>query len=145
MPDIFVPHHTDGINSYFNQIVNNRLDEKYAMIYSDMHRKRLSQFNTWQELHQHLRMQPLLLNLVSFADNQGIRRRPVYIQESAARLENIIHAVIVRNFFGEEAFWAVYLENDRLVKMAVELIEQGMTSRDAIVNQRYKQFECSTP
>jgi carboxyl-terminal processing protease len=137
MPDIFVPRDTEGINSYYNQIVNNRLDERYAMIYSDMNRERLSQFNTWQELLRHLRQQPLLLNLVSYADNKGIRRRPVYIQESSGLLERSVHAHIVRNFFGEEAFWAVYLQNDPLIRKGIELIESGKTTRQAILSGRY--------
>jgi carboxyl-terminal processing protease len=138
MPDIFVPRNTEGINSYFNLITNNRLDEQYAMMYSDMHRDRLSRFNTWQEMYQYLRQQPLLLNLVSFADNRGIRQRPVYIRESATRLEYAMYAFIARNFFGEEAFWAIYLKNDELVEKAVELIEAGKANRQAILSGRYR-------
>ncbi len=44
MPDIFVARDTSGINSYYNLIVNNRLDERYAMIYSDMYKKKAKQF-----------------------------------------------------------------------------------------------------
>jgi carboxyl-terminal processing protease len=138
MPDIFVPRDTEGINSYYNSVVNNRLDERYAMMYSDTNRERLSQFDTRQELLRHLRQQPLLLNLVSYADNNGIRRRPVYIQESSDLLERSMHAHIVRNFFGEEAFWAVYLQNDPLIGKGVELIESGKTARQAIVGGQYR-------
>ena len=138
MPDILVPHSTAGINSYFNQIMSRRLEEEYAMTYADLHRARLSQFNTWQELYAHLRQQPLLLNLVSFADNRGIRRRPVYIQESATLLEYMMYAHIVRVFFGEEAFWAVYLKNDELISKAVGLIEAGKTTRNAILQGLYQ-------
>ena len=81
MPDIFVPRDTVGINPYYNLVVNNRLDEQYAMIYSDMNREKLSSFNAWQELYRYLQQQPLLLNLVSFADYNGIRIRPYYVQE----------------------------------------------------------------
>jgi len=40
MPDIFVARDTTGINSYYNAVVNSRLDERYAMIYSDTYRER---------------------------------------------------------------------------------------------------------
>lgn len=138
LPDIVVPHCNIGINSYFNQIVSRRFDEYYAMMYADLNRSRLSQFGTWQELYAHLRQQPLLLNLVSFADNRGIRRRPVYIQESAHLLEYAMYAHIVRVFFGEEAFWEVFLKTDGLIHKAVELIEAGKTSREAILQGRYQ-------
>ena len=138
MPDIVVPHSTAGINSYFNQIMSRRLEEEYAMMYADRHRNRLSQFNTWQELYAHLRNQPLLLNLVSFADNRGIRRRPVYIQESATLFEYAMYAHIARVFFGEEAFWAIYLKNDEMIHKAVALIEAGKVNREAILGGLYR-------
>ncbi|MEL7601009.1 MAG: S41 family peptidase [Proteiniphilum sp.] len=138
MPDIFVARDTTGINSYYNAVVNNRLDERYSMIYSDMYRERLGGFVTWQELYKYLRQQPLLLNLASFADNNGIRRRPYYIQESGELLENTMYAYIVRNFFGEEAFWAAYYKEDPLIKRGVELIEKGEASHDAVINEEYR-------
>jgi carboxyl-terminal processing protease len=138
MPDIFIPRDTMGINPYYNQVVNNRLDEKYAMLYSDMNREKLNSFNTWHELYRYLRQQPLLLNLVSFADHNGIRRRPYYVQESSELLENVIYAYIIRNFFGEEAFWAAYHKEDPLIKKGIELIETGKTIHQSIVNEEYK-------
>jgi len=140
MPDLFVARDTTGMNSYYNTIVNNRLDEKYAMIYSDMNRDRLSNFDTWQDLYKYLRQQPLLLNLVSFADHNGVRKRPYYIQESSELLENVMFAYIVRNFFGEEAFWAVYSKEDPLIKKGIELIETGKTSRESIINEEYREL-----
>lgn len=139
MPDIFVARDTTGINSYYNAVVNSRLDERYAMIYSDTYRERLSSFDNWQELYKYLRQQPLLLNLVSFADNNGIRRRPYYIQESAELLENTMYAYIARNFFGEESFWAVYYREDPLIKKGIELIEKGKTSSEAVIREEYKE------
>jgi carboxyl-terminal processing protease len=138
MPDIFVARDTTGINSYYNAVVNNRLDEMYAMVYSDMYRDRLSSFDTWQDLYKYLRQQPLLLNLVSFADNNGIRRRPYYIQESGELLENAMYAYVVRNFFGEEAFWAVYYKDDPLIKKGIEFIEKGKASPRAVINEEYR-------
>lgn len=137
MPDIFLPRDTTGINPYYNLVVNNRLDEKYAMLYSDMNHERLSSFENWQLLHKYLRQQPLLLNLVSFADHNGIRRRPYYIQESSELLENTMYAYIIRNFFGEDAFWAAYQREDALIKKGIELIETGKTTRQSIVNEEY--------
>lgn len=138
MPDIFMARDTAGINPYYNLVVNNRLDEQYAMLYSDMNRKKLSRYDHWEELYHHLRQQPLLMNLVSYADHNGIRRRPYYIQESAELLENMLYAYIIRNFFGEEAFWAAYHKRDKLIKMGVELIETGKASHEAILREAYR-------
>lgn len=138
MPDIFIPRDTTGYNSYYNSVVNRRLDEEYAMVYSDMNRERLSTFSTWQELYRYLRQQPLLLNLVSYADNNGIRRRPYYIQESGELFETNLYAYIIRNFFGEEAFWAAYYREDPLLNKGIELIETGMAKKVNILNEQFK-------
>lgn len=138
MPDLFIPRDTVGYNSYYNMVVNNNLDEKYAMLYSDMNKEKLSSFGTWHELHRYLQQQPMLLNLVSFADHNGIRRRPYYIQECSELLENVLYAYIIRNFFGEEAFWEVYQKEDKLIKKGIEMIETGKTKRQSIVNEEYK-------
>lgn len=137
MPDIFVPRDTIGINSYYNSLINANLVEKYAMMYSDMNRNKLSGFNTWQELYNYLQEQPLLLNLVSFADHNGIRRRPYYIQESSDLLETQLHAFIIRNFFGEEGAFSVFLKDDTLIKKAVELLETGKALPESVVNEKY--------
>ena len=138
MPDIFVPRDTTGINSYYNTVVNKRLDEEYAMIYSDANKHRLNSFDDWEDMYDYLQQQPLLLNLVSFADHHGVRRRPYYIQESGLLFENTIAAYVIRNFFGEEAFWAAYYKNDPLVKKGVELIETGKSTFQSVVNEIYK-------
>ena len=138
MPDIFIPRDTVGINSYFNTVVNMRLDEKYAMLYSDNNRSKLQEFDTWQDLYRYLRQQPLLLNLVSYADNNGVRRRPYFIQESSELFEKNLHAYIVRNFFGEESFWNAYYIDDPLIQKGVELIETGKTTQESIINEEYK-------
>lgn len=138
MPDLFVPRDTIGYNSYYSSVVNRRLDEEYAMLYSDINKERLSGFNTWQDLHRYLRQQPLLLNLVSYADNNGVRRRPYYIEESSELFENNMYSYIVRSFFGEEAFWASYHRDDPLIQKGVELIETGKTGRADILNEEYK-------
>ena len=138
MPDIFIPRDTTGINPYFNALVNNDLVQEYAMLYSDENRSKLSGFDSWFELYRYLQKQPLLENLVSYADYKGIRRRPYYIEESRQLLESQLYAYIIRNFWGEEGFYSVLSEKDNVVKKAIELITSGKASPDAVANRLYE-------
>ena len=138
MPDIFIPRDTTGINPYFNVLVNNDLVQEYAMLYSDENRSKLSGFDSWFELYRYLQKQPLLENLVSYADYKGIRRRPYYIEESRQLLESQLYAYIIRNFWGEEGFYSVLSEKDNVVKKAIELITSGKASPDAVANRLYE-------
>lgn len=141
MPDIFVPRDTTGINPYYNAVANSDIIQEYATIYSDSYKNRLGNFETWQDMHSYLRKQPLLLNLVSYADSKGIRRRPYYIEESASLLESQLEALIIRNYFGEEGFYSVLLKNDKLVHRAIELIETGKDKPDAIRQGLYSSLQ----
>lgn len=141
MPDIFVPRDTTGINPYYNAVANSDIIQEYATIYSDSYKNRLGNFETWQDMYSYLRKQPLLLNLVSYADSKGIRRRPYYIEESASLLESQLEALIIRNYFGEEGFYSVLLKNDKLVHRAIELIETGKDKPDAIRQGLYSSLQ----
>lgn len=137
MPDIFIPRDTTGINSYYNTLVNKNLVQEYAMLYSDENRNKLDKFKSWHELYLHLKKQPLLLNLVSYVDSKGVRQRPYYISESRNLLESQLHAYIIRNFWGEEGFFAVLMEKDNLVDKAIELITSGKAAPKAVAKLLY--------
>lgn len=137
MPDIFIPRDTIGINAYYTSVANKNYIQEYAMTYSDMHRERLSQFSSWSEMYRYLKRQPLVLNLVSYADHRGIRRRPYYIEESYGLIEKELCALIIRNFFDEEGFYSVWLKNDIVVNKSLQLIDSHSVSPRAIIDEKY--------
>ena len=138
MPDVFVARDTIGMNSYFNSLANRDFIQEYAVTYSDMHKQKLQEFQSAEDLARFLYKQPLLLNLVSFADNKGIRPRPFYIEESHKLFERHLISYIVRNFFGEESYYSVYMQDDILMKRAVNFIEKGLAKPESVVQERYK-------
>ena len=112
--------------------------QEYAAYYTDINRKKLEKFESYTDLNDYLKIQPLLLNLVSYADSKGIRRRPYLINESRDLLESLLRGFIVRHFWGYDGYYPVFLESDALVNKAVELLETGKASTSAIVNEEYK-------
>ena len=138
MPDVFIPRDSIGINSYYNSLVSKGYVQEYAAYYTDINREKLEKYESWSELNEYLKMQPLLLNLVSYADSKGIRRRPYLINESRDLLESLLRGFIVRHFWGYDGYYPVYLESDDLVNKAVELIETGKATPKAILNEEYK-------
>ena len=138
MPDVFMPRDSIAINSYYNSIVSKGYVQEYAAYYTDMHRDKLDDFESWSELNDYLKRQPILLNLVSYADSKGLRRRPYLINESSELLESLLRGFIVRHFWGYNGYYPVYYESDHLVNKAVELLETGKASTKSIVNGEYK-------
>ena len=138
MPDIFIPRDSTAVNSYYNSIMSKGYVQEYAAYYTDIYRDKLDGFESWSELNDYLKRQPLLLNLVSYADSKGIRRRPYLINESRDILESLLRGFIVRHFWGYDGYYPVYLESDDLVNKAVELLETGKATPRAIINEEYK-------
>lgn len=125
MPDIFIPRDTTGISSYYTKLINRGIIYEFAFQYTDRHRNLKDRFKDYQSLLAHLKSQPLLEEVVSFAEIKGIRRRPTLIEISRKQIENLTQAYIIRNFFGEDGFYPVYLATDPVVKKAVEVIQEG--------------------
>ena len=138
MPDVFIPRDSTVMNSYYNSVMSKGYVQEYAAYYTDINRSKLQKFESYSELNDYLKMQPLLLNLVSYADSKGIRRRPYLINESRDLLESLLRGFIVRHFWGYDGYYPVYLESEEVVNSAVELLETGKASPDAIINEEYK-------
>jgi len=125
MPDIFVPRDTAGASSYFTNLINRNIIYEFAFQYTDRNRNLKNKFEDYQSLLAYLKSQPLLDEVVSFAESKGIRRRPTLIEISRKQIENLTQAYIIRNFFGNDGFYPVYLATDPVVKKAVEVIQEG--------------------
>lgn len=138
MPDIFIPRDSVAMNSYFNTVVNKGIVQEYAAYYTDINRSKLTDFQSWDELNKYLKRQPLLINLVSYADSKGVRRRPYLISNATEILESLLNGFIVRHFWGNDGYYPVFFETDELVNKAVELLERGMSNKEAILDGDYK-------
>ncbi|MCI7009170.1 MAG: S41 family peptidase [Parabacteroides sp.] len=125
MPDIFIPRDTSGITSYFSNVVNSGVLYLFALEYSDRNRERFAAYSDWKALQAYLLQQPLLEEFVNFAATKGIKRRPTLIQISGKLIENQLQAYIVRNFFDDEGFYPIFLEDDITLRKAVQLLKEG--------------------
>jgi len=138
MPDIFLPRDTVGLNSYYITVMNEGMVYESAFSYTDKNRDRLEQFKTWQELDKYLSYQPLIPNLVSLADSKGVRYRPYLVNEARGILTTQLRANIVRNIFGEDGFYPIILQNDVVLKKAIEVLQQKKAYPDIIRSGNYK-------
>jgi carboxyl-terminal processing protease len=125
MPDIFIPHDTSGITSYFTNITNSSTLYLYALEYADKHHEKLSSFKTWEELYAWLQSQPLLDEFTGFAASKGIRKRPALIETSGRLIENQLQAYIVRNIFDDEGFYPIFQKDDVTILRAVRVLHEG--------------------
>lgn len=126
IPDIFVPSDTSGITSYYINVSNAGLLQKYAYSYSEINREDFSKLENYK---QFLRILPsnnnILNDFVSFAAENGVPARWYYINMSKELIVTQIKALIARDIFGSEAFYPIYNKNDKMIQKAVKAINEN--------------------
>ena len=138
MPDIFVPRDTAELTSYYINLENKDIFYQFAFEYSDANRRKLNEFKNSEDMLNFLKAQPLLYNIIQYAETKGIKKRSSLINISSCQILNTIYAGILQNFFGEEAYFSVVLNNDKMVKKAIQEIQKENASPLAVANLTYK-------
>ncbi|MDE6336586.1 MAG: S41 family peptidase [Muribaculaceae bacterium] len=131
MPDIFVPEDTTGYTSYYVNVANNGLIQKFAYSVADKYRGMLNGVKSIDRLLKVLpRDNTLLENFVNFAVKNGVPARWYYINQSRQLLLGQIKAMIARDVLGYPAFIEMLNESDPAVKEAIKALENGKSPID---------------
>lgn len=138
MPDIFIPRDTTGITSYYTNLIRNGILYEYAFRYTDQNRELLGKFKDYKSLWNYLKTQPILYEVIEYAETKDIKRRPVLINISRRLIENMTYAYILRNQFGDDGFYPVLLYDDPVVLKAIDVINKGQALPDAISQHKYE-------
>lgn len=126
MPDIFVPNDTTGITTYYLNVLNAGLIQKYTFDYTDRNRARIETAKNAVELMRMLPEEDLLLqDFVSYAQKAGIAPRWYYINISRDLIVNQLKAMIARNALGVQGYFEVFNEVDPTVKSGVDALSNG--------------------
>ena len=125
VPDIFVARDTSGISSYYIEVVNAGLLQRYAFNYCDRHRSALNQLDDYR---QFLATAPsdesMLTDFAEFASRNGITPRWYYINQSRQVIVTNLKALIVRDIFGNQAFYPIINRDDKTVLAALKALNQ---------------------
>ena len=125
MPDIFVPHDTLGMTSYFRMAANRGLIIRYAFDYTDQNRNKLMEYKTGDELCDYLKTQNLLVKFTKWAEKKGLKRRNNMLITSKELFETSIYGNIIYNMLGIEEYIKYLNKSDNTVLKAVEVLEKG--------------------
>jgi len=125
VPDIFVARDTSGITSYFIDVANAGLLQRYAFNYCDKNRNSL---NKMQDYMQFLKMAPsdeaFIKDFADYATAAGIAPRWYYINQSKDVIVTNVKALIARDIFGSQAFYPILNRNDKTVQEALKAMNK---------------------
>ena len=127
MPDIYVPNDTTGISSYYIDVFNAGLLQKFAFNYADRNR---SSLKTAKNLKSLLAMLPaddqILQDFAYFArDTEKIPPRWYYINISRNLIVNQLKALIARDALGISAYYEVINASDNAFSQALKEFAGG--------------------
>lgn len=126
IPDVFVPSDTSGITSYYINVVNAGLPQKFAFKYADINREALKKMKDYKELLQRLPSNDALLSdFVSYASQNGVPARWYYINLSRNLLLIQLKALIARDAFGNSAFYPIYNNKDKNIEAAIKAFKKN--------------------
>lgn len=129
IPDIFVPSDTTGVTSYYINVSNAGLLQKYAYSYAEINREEFSHLKDYKQFLRILPSNNAIINdFVSYAAENGVPARWYYINLSRDLIVNQLKALIARDIFGNEAFYPIYNKNDKAIQKAIKALDTNKAS-----------------
>ena len=123
VPDIFVARDTSGMTSYYIEVANAGLLQRYAFNYCDNHRSTLSKL---EDYRQFLATAPsdeaLVHDFADYASRNGIAPRWYYINQSRDIIAGNVKALIARDIFGNKAFYPIINRGDNTIQAALDAL-----------------------
>jgi len=119
MPDIFVPRDTSMITDYFVKLRMNGIIYRYALQYSDNHRKELDQFASADGIKEHLDKKPIMSEFLQFAKDKGVKYNAAEFKLSKQIIDTEIKAYIARNIIDNEGFYPIIHDIDDVLLRAL--------------------------
>ncbi len=129
MPDIYVPTDTTGISSYYIDVLNAGLLQKYAFKYADSHRREHQNAKNVNSLLAMLPSDEAIIQDFAFyaRDNGAIAPRWYYINISRDLIVSQIKALIARDVLGTSGYYEVINRYDNAVKQALKQFSSHTT------------------
>jgi len=132
MPDFFVPADTLGYSGYFSKVTQKGLVYQFGLDYADLNRNVLSKLTNSSEFEKYFQNKDILQQFVAFATKKGVTGSNGDLKTSSKIIDNQVKAYIARNILGEEGFYPMIKNIDKVLLEAIEKskipIQQKLTS-----------------
>jgi carboxyl-terminal processing protease len=125
MPDIFIPIDTVGVTDYLIDVRNRGLIYRFALRFTDEHRKELEKFNLLSELNQYLDGKNVFRQFIDFASDKDVKPNWQDIKESEEILHTQIYAYIARNIMDNRGFYPAIEKIDNTLLEAISIFSDN--------------------
>jgi len=120
-PDVFVPNDTLGSSRYLSELVGKDLFRAFAYQYVDNNKRTGKLPVNTTDLDEFKISPDMLRAFTLYAAGRGVPLDASGARRSQALIENRIKAYMGRRLFGDEGFFPVFHESDRVLQRAIDL------------------------
>jgi carboxyl-terminal processing protease len=132
MPDYFVPADTLGFSNYYSKITQKGLVYQFALNYADSNRKVLSKLTNTSEFEKYFQGKDVLQQFVAFAAQKGVKASNGDLKTSTKIIDNQVKAYIARNIIGEEGFYPIIKNIDKVLLEAIEKSKNPIQEKSSV-------------
>ena len=125
MPDVFVGLDTSGSSNYYSSISSKGLVNEFAYNYLDDNRKTFKKYKTFDDYNKSFIVNgQILKEFISYAEKKGVKPNVEEIATSSEIICTQLKALIARQIWKNDGFYAVIHTLDVTLKKAIELIDK---------------------
>lgn len=120
-PDVFVPLDTAGRSPYLTQLFVKGIINQFSFDYADKNRKSLSAMEM-KKFQSSFRIDEKLFDeFTTYAEKLGVKLIPKEAQVSKALINNLLKASIARQIWGNDGFYPILNEEDKVILKSLKL------------------------
>ncbi len=124
IPDIFVPMDTSSNYRYYNQLKRNFVVNNYVLNYVDKNRSELiAKYADFGDYNKNFEVNSAMIDtVVANGEKEGIEKDAESLAYTENSIKRDIKALIARDIFSRNDFYKIVLEDDDVIKKALEII-----------------------
>ncbi len=124
IPDIFVPMDTSSNYRYYNQLKRNFVVNNYVLNYVDKNRSELiAKYADFGDYNKNFEVNSAMIDtVVANGEKEGIEKDTESLAYTENSIKRDIKALIARDIFSRNDFYKIVLEDDDVIKKALEII-----------------------
>ena len=141
MPDIFVPLDTSSHYAYINRLRRNNIIYNYTLDYIDKNREQIqSKYPQFKDFDTKFNVSDdIIAGIVENGVKEGIEKNAESLEFSRNDMKREVKALLARDLYERDAFYKVYLKDDKEILKALEVIRNQKDYNSILVTTHIKQ------
>lgn len=141
MPDIFVPLDTSSHYAYINRLRRNNIIYNYTLDYIDKNREQIkSKYPQFKDFDTKFNVSDdIITGIVENGVKEGIEKNAESLEFSRNDMKREVKSLLARDLYERDAFYKVYLKDDKEILKALEVIRNQKDYNSILVTTHVKQ------